>query len=121
MNKKNTYLYKASYKKSSKKLKHMASSTMSSRYSIHSLHRRLIRGEEIVMELAINATTYLDPDKYFLLKVSTKVQDIKSVLELIEAETVENCEIAYFDDDSQLLGEFKAKEFMSYYNVESRF
>lgn len=98
----------------------MPTSALTSKYSIHALHRKLIRGEEIVMELAINATTYLDPDKYFLLKVSTKIQDIKNVLELIELETIESCEIAYFDDDSELLGEFKAKDFMTYYNIQSR-
>ncbi len=95
----------------------MPSSTMTSKYSIHSLHRKLISGEEIVMELAVNATTYLDPDKYFLLKVSYKIQDIRNILELIEVETLENCEIAYFDDDNELLGEFKVQDFMKYYNI----
>ena len=95
----------------------MASTALTSKYSIHTLHRKLMKGEEIVMELAVNATTYLDPDKYFLLKVSTKIQDIRNVLELIEIETIENCEIAYFDEDSELLGEFKAQDFMSYYNI----
>jgi len=97
----------------------MPASSITFRCSIHSLHRKLIRGEEIVMELAVNATTYLDPDKYFLLKVSNKIQDIKDVLELIEIETIECCEIAYFDEDNELLGEFKAKEFMNYYNIKS--
>ena len=95
----------------------MASSPVTTKYSIHSLHRKLIRGEDIVMELAVNATTYLDPDKFFLLKVSNKIQEIRNILELIEVETLENCEIAYFDDDNELLGEFKAKDFMSYYNI----
>lgn len=95
----------------------MAASTTASNYSIHSLHRKLMRGEDIVMELAINATTYMDPDKYFLLKVSSKISEISRLLEMIEPETLETCEIAYFDDENELLGEFKAKDFMSYYNL----
>ncbi len=96
----------------------MATTALTSKYSIHSLHGKMVRGEDIVMELSIHATTYLDPDKYFLLKASSDIRIIQNILELIEPETINNCEIAYFDDDNELLGEFKAKDFMNYYNIK---
>ncbi|MGB0862971.1 MAG: hypothetical protein ACPGXZ_08625 [Saprospiraceae bacterium] len=87
---------------------------------ITSLHRKLMRGEPIVMELAVNGSTYMEPDKYFLLKSSDKVNDLISILQLIEAETINKCEIAYFDSETdELLGEFKANEFIDFYNIKT--
>lgn len=98
----------------------MLASASTLRFSLSALHRKILRGEEIVMELAINATTYMDPDKYFLLKSSTKIRDLIQVLEIIEPETLKDCEIAYFDEDNTLLGEFSAADFMAYYKTPKR-
>ncbi len=84
------------------------------------LDQRIRRGESIVMELAINASTYIEPDRYFLLKSSKRIQDIIVLLQLIEPETLNKCEIAYFDDDDDdLLGEFKIQDFLDFYQVKN--
>jgi hypothetical protein len=87
--------------------------------NIATLHRKIMRGEAIVMELAVNGSTYMEPDKYFLLKSSDRVNDLIAILQLIETETISKCEIAYFDSETdELLGEFKANEFIDFYNIK---
>lgn len=86
--------------------------------SLSTLHHKMMRGDLIVMELAVNASTYMEPDKFFLLKSSKQINDIIALLQLIEPETLQKCEIAYFDEETdELIGEFKAKAFMEFYKV----
>jgi len=87
-------------------------------YSLQKLHDKILSGEAIVMELAINASTYMQPDKYFLLKASDKIQDFIILIQLLEIESLQKCEMAYFDEESdELLGEFSIKEFVEFYNL----
>lgn len=67
------------------------------------------------MELAVNASTYIQPDKYFLLKSSDKIEDILQLARLIEKETLQNCEVAYFHKETDdLLAECSLKKFMDF-------
>ncbi len=96
----------------------MPVSTATISHSISALHDKIISGDSVVMELAINASTYMEPDKYFLLKTSEKIQDFIVLIQLIEQETLEKCEMAYFDDTTdELLGEFPVKAFIEFYKI----
>lgn len=95
----------------------MATDTNIQPLTLKDLDARMQSNESIVMELGINASNYMEPDKYFLLKSSSKVKEIVSLLMLLEPEIIDSSEIAFFNDDNEMIAEFSTREFMQYYNI----
>lgn len=100
----------------------MSSTIAATTYSLQALHDKILSGAAIVMELAVNASTYMEPDKYFLLKASNSIQDFIILIQILEPETLQKCEMAYFDENTdELLGEFSVKDFAEFYEISIEF
>lgn len=73
----------------------------------------------MVIELAVNASTYIDPDKYYLLRTTQEVEEVMKLIDLIEVETVENCVVAFFHEQTdEMLSECPAAQFQAYFKEQ---
>lgn len=84
--------------------------------SLSDVHSLIKKGEPIVIELAVNASSYIDPDKFYLLRTTQSIEDVMHLIELIERETVDNCVVAFFHEKTdQMLSECPAADFQAYF------